>query len=56
MHSKRTRFKNYNFFKILFKFQKSIFIVTTLIIILSMVGISRLEVENSFINYFNKKY
>ncbi len=35
-------------------FQKSIFIVTTLIIILSLVGISRLQVENSFINYFSK--
>jgi len=32
----------------------SIFIITGVIIILSIVGISRLEVENSFINYFNK--
>jgi len=31
-----------------------IFIITGLIIILSIVGISRLEVENSFINYFSK--
>ena len=31
-----------------------IFIITFLIMILSVVGISRLEVENSFINYFNK--
>ncbi|MFL2887151.1 MAG: RND family transporter [Candidatus Pelagibacter sp.] len=31
-----------------------IFIVTFIIIILSIVGISRLEVENSFINYFKK--
>ena len=31
-----------------------IFSVTGLIIILSVIGISRLEVENSFINYFNK--
>ena len=31
-----------------------IFIITFLIIILSVIGISRLEVENSFINYFNK--
>ena len=31
-----------------------IFVVTFGIIILSIVGISRLEVENSFINYFNK--
>ena len=32
----------------------SIFMITGFIIILSVVGISRLEVENSFINYFNK--
>ena len=32
----------------------SIFIITALVIVLSVVGISRLEVENSFINYFNK--
>ena len=32
----------------------SIFIITTIIIVLSVIGISRLEVENSFINYFNK--
>jgi len=31
-----------------------IFTTTILVIILSAVGISRLEVENSFINYFNK--
>jgi len=31
-----------------------IFSLTGLIIILSIIGISRLEVENSFINYFNK--
>ena len=31
-----------------------IFTFTGLIIILSIIGISRLEVENSFINYFNK--
>ena len=35
--------------------QKTIFTVTGLIIILSLIGISRLEVENSFINYFSKK-
>jgi len=35
--------------------QKIIFIVTGVIIILSLIGISRLEVENSFINYFSKK-
>ena len=32
-----------------------ILIVTSLIIILSIFGISRLEVENSFVNYFSKK-
>ncbi len=31
-----------------------IFLITLLIIFFSFVGISRLEVENSFINYFNK--
>jgi uncharacterized protein len=31
-----------------------IFGITSLIIILSVIGISKLEVENSFINYFNK--
>jgi len=31
-----------------------IFTLTGLVIILSIIGISRLEVENSFINYFNK--
>jgi predicted RND superfamily exporter protein len=31
-----------------------IFTLTGLVIILSVIGISRLEVENSFINYFNK--
>ena len=34
--------------------QSSIFFVTIIIIIMSVVGISRLEVENSFINYFSK--
>jgi len=34
--------------------KSSIFMITGLVIILSVVGISRLEVENSFINYFNK--
>ena len=32
----------------------SVFMITGFVIILSVVGISRLEVENSFINYFNK--
>ncbi|MDC1200771.1 MMPL family transporter [Pelagibacteraceae bacterium] len=31
-----------------------IFLITGLVIALSVVGISKLEVENSFINYFNK--
>ena len=34
--------------------KNAIFGVTSVIIILSVVGISKLEVENSFINYFNK--
>ena len=34
--------------------KKTIFMLTGLVIVLSVVGISRLEVENSFINYFNK--
>ena len=29
--------------------------ITGILIILSLIGISRLEVENSFINYFDKK-
>ena len=35
--------------------QKLIFVITSIVIILSFIGISRLEVENSFINYFSKK-
>ena len=42
------------FGKISINNKNSIFVVTGLVIILSIVGISRLEVENSFINYFNK--
>ena len=42
------------FGKISINNKSSIFIITSLVIILSVVGISRLEVENSFINYFNK--
>jgi predicted RND superfamily exporter protein len=34
--------------------KNTIFGVTGIVIILSLVGISKLEVENSFINYFNK--
>ncbi len=36
-------------------YQLPIFIITILIIVLSILGISKLEVENSFINYFSKK-
>jgi uncharacterized protein len=45
-----------NFFSLVsLNYKKIVFGITGLIIILSIVGISRLEVENSFINYFNKK-
>ena len=37
------------------KKQSSIFTVTIVVIFLSIFGISKLEVENSFINYFSKK-
>ena len=43
------------FAKISQKNHKTIFIITGVVIILSLIGISRLEVENSFINYFSKK-
>ena len=43
------------FSKISLNNQKTIFFVTILAILLSLIGISRLEVENSFINYFSKK-
>ena len=33
---------------------KTIFTLTIVVIIFSLIGISRLEVENSFINYFSK--
>jgi len=36
------------------KHKNAIFGVTIVVVILSIIGISRLEVENSFINYFNK--
>jgi len=42
------------FGKISINNKKIIFLVTGLVIILSVIGISRLQVENSFINYFNK--
>ncbi len=45
-----------NFFAKFSKNNKNIILIFTgIIIILSFVGISRLEVENSFINYFSKK-
>ncbi len=54
-----TKYKNSKITSLLSKIsqnnQKMIFVFTGLIIILSLVGISRLEVENSFINYFSKK-
>ena len=34
--------------------KSTIFLVTGLVVALSVIGISKLEVENSFINYFNK--
>jgi hypothetical protein len=37
------------------KNQKLIFVITGIMLLLSIIGISRLEVENSFINYFSKK-
>ncbi len=42
------------FGKISINNKKTILSTTFLVIILSIIGISRLEVENSFINYFNK--
>ena len=44
----------YFFSKISINNKGSIFVITSLVVILSIVGISRLEVENSFINYFSK--
>ena len=43
------------FSKLSQEYQKSIFVLTGIIILFSIIGISRLEVENSFINYFSKK-
>ena len=37
------------------KNEKIIFIITSIVILFSVIGIARLEVENSFINYFSKK-
>jgi predicted RND superfamily exporter protein len=45
-----------NFFSVIsINNKKIIFLLTGVVIILSITGITRLEVENSFINYFNKK-
>ncbi len=41
--------------KISINFKNQVFITTGIIIIFSIIGISKLEVENSFINYFSKK-
>ena len=43
------------FSKISQEYQKSTFVLTGIVILFSIIGISRLEVENSFINYFSKK-
>ena len=43
------------FAKISLNNNKIIFSITGVVIFLSLIGISRLEVENSFINYFSKK-
>ncbi len=55
-HIKYEKSKITSFFsKLSQEYQKLIFILTGVIILLSIIGISRLEVENSFINYFSKK-
>ena len=41
--------------KLSLNYQKSIFTISILVIGLSVFGISKLEVENSFINYFSKE-
>ncbi len=41
--------------KVSLNYQIPIFIITVLVVGLSIIGISKLEVENSFINYFSKK-
>ena len=45
----------YFFSKISQNNHKIVFAITGVIILLSIIGITRLEVENSFINYFSKK-
>ncbi len=51
----KNSFTTFFFAKISQNNQKMIFSITGIIIVLSLIGISRLEVENSFINYFSKK-
>ncbi|MFL2891111.1 MAG: RND family transporter [Candidatus Pelagibacter sp.] len=41
--------------KISIEYKKPIFLITFFVILLSIFGISKLKVENSFINYFSKK-
>ncbi len=62
LSSEKTNIKEQNkskitelFSKVSINNNKIIFSITGVVIILSVIGISRLEVENSFINYFNKK-
>ena len=62
LSSEKTSIKEQNkskitelFSKVSINNNKIIFSITGVVIILSLIGISRLEVENSFINYFNKK-
>jgi len=62
LSSEKTTIKEQNnsritefFGRVSIKNKITIFSITGLVIVLSVIGISRLEVENSFINYFNKK-
>ncbi len=41
--------------KVSINFKNQIFVITAIVIFFSIIGISKLEVENSFINYFSKK-
>ncbi len=41
--------------KVSINFKNQVFIITGIVIFFSITGISKLEVENSFINYFSKK-
>ncbi len=51
---KNSKITNY-FGNLALHYKNYIFSITIIIIILSIFGISKLEVENSFINYFDKK-